>query len=100
MALCYGRDRAGPHSIGANFRQYGHDYRDALVKATNGRVGQVAGFLIQPPHGAVTHLMLRRGQLWRTNAEIAQIEKEAVYLKLDKRSFEARPAVPMRRKGL
>lgn len=78
-------------------------HRDALVKATNGRVGQVVRFLIQPPSGLITQLVLRQGHLWRKKevtipvSEIERIEKEIIYLKLDKRSLETLPAVPVRR---
>lgn len=80
-------------------------HRDALVKVTNGRVGQVAAFLVQPPDGPMTHLVLRRDQWGRTKAltipisEIAQIGKEAVSLKLDKRSLTL-PSIPMHCEGL
>jgi hypothetical protein len=78
-------------------------HQHALVKATNGWVGQVSAFLVQPPNGSITHLVLRQGHLWRKKemtipvSEIARFENEVVYLKLDKRSLETLPAVSARR---
>ena len=38
--------------------------RGAKVEATDGRVGQVDEFLIDPSNGQISHLILREGHLW------------------------------------
>lgn len=78
-------------------------HRDARVKATNGQVGQVKGFSIQPVSGCITHLVLRQGRLWHKQeviipvSEIERIEMEIIYLKLDKHSLALLPAVSRHR---
>jgi len=78
--------------------------RGAQVEATDGHVGQVDEFLIDPASGHITHLVLREGHLWRQKevtipvSEIDRIEEDSVYVKLDKRSIEALPAIPIRRR--
>jgi sporulation protein YlmC with PRC-barrel domain len=75
--------------------------RGARVQATDGRVGQVDEFLVNPVNGYITHLVLREGHLWGQKdvtipvSQIERIEENAVYLKLDKHSIEALPAVPV-----
>jgi sporulation protein YlmC with PRC-barrel domain len=76
--------------------------RGAHVEATDGRVGQVDEFLVDPKKGRITHLILREGHLWGQKdvtipvSEIDHVEEETVYLKLDKHSIEALPSIPMR----
>ncbi len=77
--------------------------RGARVEATDGQVGQVDEFLIDPRTGRISHLVLREGHLWGQKdvtipvSEIDVIAEDAVYLKLDRESVEALPAVPVRR---
>jgi sporulation protein YlmC with PRC-barrel domain len=79
-------------------------HRGARVHATDGHVGQVDEFLIDPTDEHITHLVLREGHLWGQKdvtipvSQIDRIEENTVYLKLDKRHIEALPAVPVRRK--
>lgn len=60
------------------------------VDATDGRVGTVDEFLINPKHGTITHLVMRVGHLWGAHdvtipiAQIASIGADSVQLKLDK----------------
>jgi sporulation protein YlmC with PRC-barrel domain len=78
--------------------------RGARVEATDGHVGRVDEFLVDPKNGHITHLVLREGHLWGQKdvtipvSQIDRIEKDAVHLKLDKRSIEALPAIPIRRR--
>jgi len=78
-------------------------YPGARVKAKDGRVGQVNEFLIDPTNGHITHLVLRDGHLWSKKdvtipvSDIERIEKNVVYLKLDKHSIEKLPSIPVRR---
>jgi sporulation protein YlmC with PRC-barrel domain len=77
--------------------------RGTRVNARDGRVGRVDEFLVDPANGHITHLVLREGHLWGQEdvtipiSEIARIEEDTVYLKLDKQQVEALPTIPVRR---
>jgi len=77
--------------------------RGANVEATDGRVGRVDEFMINPADDAISHLVLREGHLWGQKdvtipvSQIDHIEEDTVFLKLDKHSIEALPAIPIRR---
>jgi sporulation protein YlmC with PRC-barrel domain len=77
-------------------------HRGARVVATDGVVGQVDAFLIDPKSGKTTHLLLRKGHLWGQKditiavSEIERIEHNHVFLRLDKRAIAALPAVNAR----
>ena len=77
--------------------------RGAPVKATDGRVGKVDEFLVDPQNDLITHLVLREGHLWGKKdvtipvSEIDRISDDAVYLKLRKDIIATLPAVPARR---
>ncbi len=76
----------------------------ARVEAVDGRVGHVDEFLVDPVSGHITHLVLREGHLWGQKdvtipvSQIERIEEDDVFLNLDKRSIEALPAIPIRRR--
>ena len=78
--------------------------RGARVEATDGHVGRVDEFLVNPSNGHITHLVLREGHLWGQKdvaipvSEIWYIEEKIVYLKLDKHSIEALPTIPIHRR--
>ena len=78
--------------------------RGTHVKATDGDVGKVDEFLVDPENDVITHLILREGHLWGKKdvtipvSEIDKIAEEAVYLKLDKKAIETLPTVPISRK--
>ena len=78
--------------------------RGTPVEATDGRVGKVDEFLVDPENDGITHLVLREGHLWGQKdvtipvSEINEITEEAVYLKLDKKAIETLPMVPVSRK--
>jgi sporulation protein YlmC with PRC-barrel domain len=77
--------------------------RGTHVNASDGRVGRVDEFLVDPASGHITHLVLREGHLWGQGdvtipiSEIARLEGDTVYLKLDKQQVGALPAIPIRR---
>ena len=77
--------------------------RGAGVQATDGPVGRVDEFLIDPDDDHITHLVLREGHLWGKKdvtipvSQIDHYRNNTVYLKLDKHSIEGLPAVPIRR---
>jgi sporulation protein YlmC with PRC-barrel domain len=76
--------------------------RGAHVEATDGQVGRVDEFLIDPQNGHITHLVMRKGHLWGQRdvtipvSQISHIEEDVVHLKLDKASIEALPTIPIR----
>jgi len=78
--------------------------RGARVEATDGHVGRVDEFIVNPSNGHITHLVLREGHLWGQKdvaipvSEIGNIEEKTVYLKLDKHTIEQLPAIPVHRK--
>jgi sporulation protein YlmC with PRC-barrel domain len=76
--------------------------RGAKVRATDGRVGQVDEFLVDPETGHITHLVLREGLPWDRKhvnipvSEIDRIEENTVYLKRDKKGVGDLPFIPLR----
>jgi uncharacterized protein YrrD len=78
--------------------------RGTPVEATDGQVGKVDEFLVDPENDIITHLVLREGHLWGKKdvtipvSEIDRLGEEAVYLKLDKEAIEELPTIPVRRK--
>lgn len=79
-------------------------HRGAGVEATDGHVGRVDAFLVELANGRITHLVLREGHLWGKKdvsipvKQIARIQNDTVYLKLDKHDIEALPAVPVHKR--
>lgn len=78
--------------------------RHAQVEASDGHVGRVDEFLVDPVSGHITHLVLREGHLWGQKdvtipvSSIARISEETVHLTLDKRAIAALPTAPIRRR--
>lgn len=78
-------------------------HRGAQVKATDGAVGTVDEFMINPKNRQVSHFVMREGHLWGKKdvtipiGEVAHFSDDIVYLKLDKAGIEALPSVPLRR---
>ncbi len=77
--------------------------RGARVRATDGRVGQVDEFMVDPDSGHITHLVLREGLPWDKRhvdipiSAIDRIEENVVYLNLNKKDIEALPFIQLRR---
>jgi sporulation protein YlmC with PRC-barrel domain len=77
--------------------------RGAGVEATDGHVGRVDEFLIEPESDAITHLVLTEGHLWEQKdvsipvGQIDHYQDNTVYLKLDKHAIEALPAISIQR---
>ena len=75
--------------------------RGAGVEATDGHAGRVDEFLINPIDNTISHLVLREGHLWGQKnitipmSQIDRFEENTVWLKLDKKSIEALPAIPI-----
>jgi sporulation protein YlmC with PRC-barrel domain len=79
-------------------------HKGAYVEATDGGVGQVEEFLIDPGTGRITHLVLRKGHLWGKRDvtipldQIERVEDDVVYLKLNKEAVGGLPSVPVHQK--
>ncbi len=77
--------------------------RGARVEATDGHVGRVDEFVINPHSDHITHLVMREGHLWGQKdvtipvSQIDHYEGGAVYLKLNKQDIEKLPTVPVQR---
>jgi sporulation protein YlmC with PRC-barrel domain len=77
--------------------------RGSHVEATDGPVGKVDELLVDPQDKHITHLVLREGHLWGQRdvtiptLQIDHVEDDTVFLKLDKRTVELLPAVPVRK---
>jgi sporulation protein YlmC with PRC-barrel domain len=75
--------------------------RGSSVEATDGRVGSVDEFLINPINDTITHLVLREGHLWGQKNitiplnQIDHIGENTVWLKLNKQSIELLPSIPI-----
>lgn len=76
-------------------------HRGAHVEATDGRVGRVDEFLVNAKTKRITHLVLRQGHPWDKQdvfvpfSKIDRMEEDTIYLKLDKNSVAALPAIPV-----
>lgn len=70
-------------------------HRGARVEATDGRVGHVDEFLVDPGTERVTYLVMREGHLWGKRdvtipvSAIDHLEEDTIYLKLDKHQVGA-----------
>jgi sporulation protein YlmC with PRC-barrel domain len=79
--------------------------RGANVIATDGRVGKVDEFLVDPASEHITHLVLREGHLWGKKdvtipvSQIHHMDENNVYLKIDTTSVEKLPAIPIQKRS-
>jgi sporulation protein YlmC with PRC-barrel domain len=73
----------------------------AHVEATDGHVGRLDEFLVDPVTEQVTHLVMREGHLWGKRdvtipvSEIARLGENTIYLSLNKDQVEALPSTPI-----
>jgi hypothetical protein len=78
--------------------------RGTGVDATDGHVGRVDEFLVNPDNEHITHLVMREGHLWGQKdvtipvSAIDHFDEDTVYLKLDKDEIEALPTIRIQRK--
>lgn len=69
--------------------------RNARVEATDGYMGRVEEFLVDPRTGQITHLVLRerrlrgRKEMTVPVSEIERMDEEAIHLKHDQRATES-----------
>ena len=78
--------------------------RGTRVEATDGYVGKVDEFVVNPKSGHITHLVMREGHLWGQKdviiplSAMGDIREDTVFLKLDKAQIEALPTFPLNRR--
>jgi sporulation protein YlmC with PRC-barrel domain len=79
-------------------------HRGTVVYATDGKIGKVDEFLINPTNDDISHLILREGHLWEPKdvvipvEDIDKITDNGVYLKRDKKYVGSLSAIPIKRK--
>src|SRR5512140_2283585 len=77
--------------------------RGTRVEATDGFVGKVDEFVVNPLNSHITHLVMREGHLWGKKdviiplSELENSDKDTVFLKINKHQIEALPTFPMQR---
>jgi uncharacterized membrane protein len=73
------------------------------VEASDGAVGVVGEFLVEPESGHITHMVLEEGHgrgkkdVTLPVSAIDRVEQGIVYLKLDKKGVDSLPAIPVNR---
>jgi hypothetical protein len=78
--------------------------RGTQVKATDGYVGKVDEFVVNPDNGYITHLVMREGHLWGKKdvaiplSAMGELREDTVFLTLDKTQVEALPTFPINRR--
>ena len=78
--------------------------RGTRVEATDGYVGKVDEFVVNPENGHITHLMMREGHLWGQKdviiplSAMGETREDTVFLKLDKHQIESLPTFPVHRR--
>jgi sporulation protein YlmC with PRC-barrel domain len=77
--------------------------RGTRVEATDGYVGKVDEFVVNPENGHITHLVMREGHLWGKKDVIIPLSAmeephdDTIFLKLDKQQIESLPTFPLQR---
>jgi hypothetical protein len=78
--------------------------RGTRVEATDGYVGNVDEFVVNPDTCHITHLVMREGHLWGRKDVIIPLSAmgenngETVFLKIDKHQVESLPTFPLNRR--
>ncbi len=78
-------------------------HRGLGVEATDGWVGRVDEFMLDPSSGHITHLLLREGHLWGKKelslplSAVDRVFDDVVYLNVDKQTVNNLPTIPVRR---
>jgi sporulation protein YlmC with PRC-barrel domain len=70
------------------------------VHASDGEIGKVEGFVVEPEHGHVTHVLLQEGHLWgrkQVAIPVGAVQRidEGVTVNLTKHEIESLPAVDL-----
>jgi sporulation protein YlmC with PRC-barrel domain len=78
--------------------------RGTRVEATDGYVGHVDEFVVNPKNKHITHLVMREGHLWGQKdviiplSAMGETREDTVFLKLDKHQIESLPTFPVHRR--
>jgi sporulation protein YlmC with PRC-barrel domain len=78
--------------------------RRTRVEATDGYVGKVDEFVVNPENGNITHMVMREGHLWGKKDVIIPLSamgdtrEDTIFLKLDKHQIESLPTFPLHRR--
>jgi sporulation protein YlmC with PRC-barrel domain len=78
--------------------------RSTRVEATDGFVGKVDEFVVDPQTCHITHLVMREGNLWGKKdviiplSAIGDTRDDTVFLKLDKHQIESLPVFTVKRR--
>jgi sporulation protein YlmC with PRC-barrel domain len=79
-------------------------HRGTRVEATDGYVGKVDEFVVNPENSHITHLVMREGHLWGKKdviiplSAMGETREDTVFLKLDKHQIESLPIFPLHRR--
>jgi hypothetical protein len=79
-------------------------HRGTRVEATDGFVGHVDEFVVNPENGHITYLVMREGHLWGKRdvvvplSALGETREDTVFLNLDKHQIESLPTFSMRRR--
>jgi len=75
-------------------------HRSVEIEATDGHIGKVDKFIVEPESGQITHLVLQKGHLWGKKdimvplSAVETVDYDSVYLNVDKKAAEDFPEVP------
>jgi hypothetical protein len=78
--------------------------RGTRIEATDGYVGKVDEFVVNPENGYITHMVMREGHLWGKKdvaiplSAMGELREDTVFLKLDKNQVESLPTFPVHRR--
>lgn len=81
-------------------------HRWSMVEATDGYVGRVDQFVVDPESEEITHFVLEHGNLFGKKeitlplSAVDRFEDETVYLKLSKKAIERLPSLPVLRSSI
>ena len=79
-------------------------HRGSEVRATDGHIGQVDEFIVNPANNHISHLIMVERHLFGKREvtipidQIDRIDQDIVYLKMDKKAVHALPDVPLNRR--
>jgi sporulation protein YlmC with PRC-barrel domain len=78
-------------------------HRGTRVEATDGYIGTVDEYVINPENNHITHLVMREGHLWGKKdvivplSAMGEIRENTVFLRIDKHQIELLPTFPLQR---
>jgi sporulation protein YlmC with PRC-barrel domain len=79
-------------------------HRGTRVEATDGYVGNVDEFVVNPDNGHITYLVMREGHLWGQKdvliplSALGDTHEDTVFLKIDRSQIESLPTFPVSRR--